>query len=81
LFQIIPLQRDNLSSFMICGYQSDHTTLYLLTIQQASGNKREISSSLMAVKQSFVWAHLEGDSHLRGAAHDSHLNATLTEEG
>ena len=33
---------------------------------QARGNEKEISSSLMARKQSFVWAHLEGDSHLRG---------------
>ena len=30
------------------------------------GREREISQSLMARKQSFVWAYLEGDSHLRG---------------
>jgi len=29
LFQIIPFQHNNLSSFTICGYQSDHTTLYI----------------------------------------------------
>jgi len=29
LFQIIPFQQDNLSSFTICGYQSDHTILYI----------------------------------------------------
>ena len=36
---------------------------------------REMSSSLMAGKQSSVWAHLEGESHLRGAAHDSYPSA------
>jgi len=33
---------------------------------QPRSNDREISCSLMARKQSFVWAYLEGDSHLRG---------------
>ena len=35
-------------------------------MDKAKGNKREISQNLMARKQSFVWAYLEGDSHLRG---------------
>ena len=35
-------------------------------MDKARGNEREISQSLMARKQSFVWAYLEGDSHLRG---------------
>ena len=35
-------------------------------MDRARDNEREISQSLMAKKQSFVWAYLEGDSHLRG---------------
>ena len=35
-------------------------------MDKARGNKRERSWSLMARKQSFLWAYLEGDSHLRG---------------
>ena len=35
-------------------------------MDQARGNEREINQSLMAGKQSFVWAYLKGDSHLRG---------------
>ena len=42
---------------------------------QAWGNETELSSSLMAGKQSFVWAHLEGGNHLRGAAGDSYQSA------
>ena len=30
------------------------------------GATREVSQSLMARKQSFVWAYLEKDNHLRG---------------
>ena len=33
---------------------------------KARGNEREISQNLMARKQSFMWAYLEGDSYLRG---------------
>jgi len=33
---------------------------------QATGYQREISQSLMARKQSFLWAYLKGDGHLRG---------------
>jgi len=45
---------------------------------QARSNEREMSSSLMANKQSFVWVHLNGDNHacmLRCPAHDSYLSA------
>ena len=35
-------------------------------MDKARGNKREISRSLMARKQSFASAYLKGDSHLRG---------------
>ena len=45
--------------------------------------EREISQSLMSRKQSFVWAYLEGDSHLRGYLHmtvtQAPRNATLEE--
>ena len=50
---------------------------------QAWGNETELSSSLMAGKQSFVWAYFEGDSHLRGYLHvtvtQTPRNATLAE--
>ena len=35
-------------------------------MDKARGNERERSQSLMARKQSFVWAYLEENSHLRG---------------
>jgi len=35
-------------------------------MDKARGNEREINRGLMARKQSFVWAYLEEDSHLRG---------------
>ena len=38
---------------------------------QARGHEREISRSLMAGKQFFAWAYLEGDSRRRGYWHDS----------
>jgi len=45
--------------------------------------EREISQSLMARKQSFLWAYFEGDSHLRGYLHvtvtQTPRNATLAE--
>ena len=49
------------------------------------GREREISQSLVARKQSFVWAYLKGHSHLRGYLHitvaQAPRNAILTEEG
>ena len=45
---------------------------------QARGKEREMSSNLMANKQSFVRTHLEGDNctcMLMDAAHDSYLSA------
>lgn len=36
--------------------------IFCLKILRARGNKREISRSLMAGEQSFVWAYLEGDA-------------------
>lgn len=41
---------------------------------QARGKEREINSSLIAGKKSFVWAPLEGDNYIRmrrNAARDS----------
>jgi len=34
-------------------------------MDKAKGNEKERSQNLMARKQFFVWAYLEGDSHLR----------------
>ena len=53
-------------------------------MDKARGNEREISQSLMARKQSFVWAYLEEDSHLRVlhmTVTQAPRNATLAEEG
>ena len=48
------------------------------------GATRGTGQSLLARKQSFVWAYLEGDSHLRGYLHmtvnQAPRNATLAEE-
>ena len=40
-------------------------------MDNARGNEIEISCRLMVRKQSFVWAYLEEDGHLRGYSHDS----------
>ena len=40
-------------------------------MDKARGNEREISCSFTALKQSFVWAYLKDDGHLRGYSHDS----------
>jgi len=37
--------------------------------------ERERSRSLMVRKQSFVWAYLEGDSHLKWHSHDFYPGA------
>ena len=54
-------------------------------MDKARGKEGLISQRLMARKQSFVWAYLEEDSHLRGYLHmtvtQAPRNATLAEEG
>ena len=54
-------------------------------MDKARGKEGLISQRLMARKQSFVWAYLEEDSHLRGYLHmtvtQALRNAMLAEEG
>ena len=52
-------------------------------MDKARGNEREISQSLKARKQFFVWAYLKEDSHLRGyctTITQAPRNAMLAEE-
>ena len=44
-------------------------------MDKAGVNETEISQSLMARKQSFVWAYRKGDSLLRGYKCDSYPSA------
>ena len=49
-------------------------SFFLKICRPGTTTETEISSSLMSWRQPFVWAHLEGDSYLRGAANDPYLS-------
>lgn len=56
--------------------------IFCLKICRCRQREREIISGLMAGKQSFVRAHLEGYNHRRGAAlSEVPRSVTLAEEG